>query len=228
MMMVPQQPERSKLQPLPGREARHLCEWPLVAKEQWQALTGRTHMFRKGYVGLQAYDQMQHLINGLVYDLIRDTIQPDLGCRDLTVIQPKPFKTFVLSGDPSVRACNDCPRGRNKRRNKTPVMQGRPHAAAALCLGPHAAAASRLGVLRSPFTAFHETPRSFAQIVRPLGGPAVAVATEASQPHGRIVVDEYVASASGSLDSLGHAMGNTRLGLIVLLASIALIVPCTA
>ncbi|KAF5835837.1 Amidinotransferase-domain-containing protein [Dunaliella salina] len=67
-------------------------------------------------------------------------------------------------------------------------------------IGPHAAAASRLGVLRSPFTAFHETPRSFAQTVRPLGGAAVAVATEASQPHGRIVVDEYVATSSGSYD----------------------------
>jgi hypothetical protein len=35
------------------------------------------------------------------------------------------------------------------------------------------------------------------QIIRPLGGPAVALATEAAQPHGRIVVDEYVAGPSG-------------------------------
>jgi len=44
---------------------------------------------------------------------------------------------------------------------------------------------------------YHQAPGSFAQIIKPLGGPAVAMATETSQPHGRIIVDEYVAGPSG-------------------------------
>jgi len=59
--------------------------------------------------------------------------------------------------------------------------------------------AKKVAVLRDAFNSYDQAFRPLGSVLRHLGGSAVAVATEATEPHTRVVVDEYARDgATGS------------------------------
>mmetsp|Transcript_25245 Transcript_25245/g.54866 ORF Transcript_25245/g.54866 Transcript_25245/m.54866 type:complete len:494 (-) Transcript_25245:950-2431(-) len=58
-------------------------------------------------------------------------------------------------------------------------------------------AARRLAVVREPFASYDVGAPKLSSVVRPLAPGALAVSTSASVPSSRVLVDEYVADASG-------------------------------